>query len=281
MRGWILILIVVILLIIAVPLSIKLISHKILKTIEEKKGNFFNESNVDKNVNRVDNFFNVESSEIKWTYEKQEGWTVTGNPPDCPELSFESPADLNLVTSVLYPGQYRSEEYKPHGGLRFDNSLDNKIDVVAPFDGKVVDGSRYLVDGEIQYYFDILNDCGILYRLGHLKTLSSKFVGISENLREPVEGDSSSTFVVPIDIEKGELVATEIGLPENYFFDFGVYDLRNKNSASEDSGWLAEHNGEFAPYAICWLNFLGEENSAKIISLPGGDYQSGTQSDYC
>ena len=54
---------------------------------------------------------------------------------DCPEkLLFDTPVDLNLVTSILYPGQIRANYFKPHGGFRFDGLGDNnnKITVKIP-----------------------------------------------------------------------------------------------------------------------------------------------------
>ena len=48
---------------------------------------------------------------------------------DCPEkLLFDTPVDLNLVTSILYPGQIRANYFKPHGGFRFDGLGDNQQD---------------------------------------------------------------------------------------------------------------------------------------------------------
>ena len=63
---------------------------------------------------------------------------------DCPEkLLFDTPVDLNLVTSILYPGQIRANYFKPHGGFRFDGLGDNnnKITVKIPIDSFLVLGS--------------------------------------------------------------------------------------------------------------------------------------------
>ena len=59
-------------------------------------------------------------------------WIPTGNPPDCGPVLFQNPTDLSKVTSMLYPGQYRGQintgdDYKPHGGFRFDNQKIMKL----------------------------------------------------------------------------------------------------------------------------------------------------------
>ncbi|MEX1995282.1 MAG: prepilin-type N-terminal cleavage/methylation domain-containing protein, partial [Candidatus Saccharimonadales bacterium] len=80
------------------------------------------------------------------------GWKVLGKKdPSTPRASssqqsggacpaqpmMTSPADVSLATAVLYPGQTRGSDYKPHGGLRFDNAKGNKVTVRAPMDAKL------------------------------------------------------------------------------------------------------------------------------------------------
>ena len=90
---------------------------------------------------------------------------------DCPEkLLFDTPVDLNLVTSILYPGQIRANYFKPHGGFRFDGLGDNnnKITVKIPIDSFLVLGSRYVVEGQVQYMFEFNTTCNVKFRLDHL-----------------------------------------------------------------------------------------------------------------
>jgi len=221
--------------------------------------------------------------EVSWHYEENL-WKVSGVAKACPEKIIEStPVDISLVTSVLYPGQVRGGDYKPHGGFRFDNSDNEDIKVIAPMEAYVVRGSRYLKDGEIQYMFEMINPCGIMYRFDHLRVLSPKFERIAEEFREASEGDSRTTNVNLVGVKSGETIATAVGIKntQNVFLDFGLYDLRKKNSASKNPNWLDEHGGEFAPYALCWINFLPEEDKIIIKSLPGADGVSGKKSDYC
>ena len=101
---------------------------------------------------------------------------LTKSYESCPNpFVFQMPVDIKKVTSILYPGQYRGGDYKPHGGFRFDNSRPDEIKVIAPYNAEVTAGARYPVNGEIQYTFDFSHPCGIRYRFGHLLTLSPKF----------------------------------------------------------------------------------------------------------
>lgn len=217
---------------------------------------------------------------------------VTNSYETCPEpFVFKLPVDINKATSVLYPGQYRGQEYKPHGGFRFDKSLPDEITVTAPYNAQVIAGARYPVNGEIQYTFDFAHPCGIQYRFGHLLTLTPKFQAIVEKFPLPKESDSRTTMVnPPIEVKQGEVIATAVGLTKggvgglngtNAFVDWGVYNYRQKNESSKDSAWTAKHTYEIESYAVCWFNWISLEDKAKVLALPSSDYQSGKQSDYC
>ena len=213
------------------------------------------------------------------------GWKPSGTVPDCPiPFQLASPADISSATSVMYPGQSRGGEYKPHGGFRFDTISDNTAVVLSPIDGQVVRGARYLVNGEVQYTFDIIHPCGIMVRLGHLRELTSKFQPIADAFPPAHEGDSRTTTVDPrVSVTTGETIATMIGTTadHNTFFDLGVYDLRQKNSAADDPDYAASHDEELAQHGLCWLTMLPQADDNKIITLPAGDPTSGKTSDYC
>lgn len=209
---------------------------------------------------------------------------------DCPALV--TPVDKALVSSVLYPGQVRGGDFKPHGGFRMSNIDNNLVKVKAPLDAKVTNGSRYIEMGEVQYMFDFKTDCGLEYRFDHLKTLSVKLQAAADKLPEAKVDDSQTSRIFNVGVEAGELIATEVGFskspagaPEgpNVSFDFGLYDKRQKNEASKDSAWVTAHKeeGDQAIYAVCWLDWLLTSDAAVLKSLPGGDGQSGKQSDYC
>lgn len=207
--------------------------------------------------------------------------------PACPNpFIFELPIDIDLATSVLYPGQERGGDYKAHGGFRFDNSDPNEITVTAPYDAYLILGGRYTVDGEIQYTFDFEHPCGIRYRLGHLLKLSDKFQKIAEEF-PLLDGDSRTTGVYPyVEVKQGEVIATAVGFESyqgsiNTFMDWGVYDYRQKNEASKDPTWLAEHPYDTYYYGVCWFDWISNEDRTKVLTLPSSDSVSGKNSDYC
>lgn len=220
--------------------------------------------------------------QVTWYFDTE--WKSDGNPPRCLEpLVLQSPVNVNLATSILYPGQTRSGNYKAHGGFRFDRSNNDDITVKAPLEGMLVRGSRYIDDEEIQYMFDMVHPCGIMVRFDHLLTLSPTFAAAAEQLREPVIDDSRTTALDFIPIKAGDVIAMAVGSKKtgNVGVDFGVYDLRQENKAAQNPAWLREHGGEQAPYALCWLDLLPAPDSTKAKNLPGGDSINGKQSDYC
>ncbi|OGY27817.1 MAG: hypothetical protein A3F33_02445 [Candidatus Woykebacteria bacterium RIFCSPHIGHO2_12_FULL_43_10] len=191
----------------------------------------------------------------------------------CPDpLVLKTPVDIKQVTSILYPGQERGGDFKPHGGFRFDNAKSNSTEVRAPIDSVLTDASRYIEMNEVQYMFDFQTDCGIRYRFDHLLTLAPKFAAIVEKLPEAKVGDSRTTSVDSVNITQNEIIATEIGLKNNLnvFVDFGVYD---------SSGFKAFQNPN--ANALCWFNLLSPEDAAKVKSLPSADSQSGSKSTLC
>ncbi len=228
---------------------------------------------------------------------------MSGNYDKCPEpFVFQMPVDINKATSILYPGQIRGGNYKAHGGFRFDKSRPDEIAVKAPYDAKIISGARYPVNGEIQYTFDFEHPCGIRYRFGHLLTLAPKLQAIAEKFPLPKEADSRTTQVSPpIEVKQGEVIATAVGLtrggPEvfgglNTFVDWGAYDYRRQNEASQDSDWASAHssedsdwnqyyNSETYKYAVCWLDWISAEDKAKVSSLPSADTEHGKESDFC
>ena len=228
-------------------------------------------------------------SKVLWSTDADGNWKALSSAPNCPsQPMLKMPADVTKVTSVLYPGQTRGGNYKPHGGLRFDNVKDNKVTVTAPMDGYIYRGARYLVDGEMQYTFDIINSCGVMYRLGHFLTLAPKYQALAEKFPAATEGDSRTSSVESYpSVKTGEIIATAVGVTKggvNTFFDFGVYDLRNPNAVSQTAAYQAKHTSdkELSWHAVCWLkDWLPGTDSSKLLTLPPGDPTSGKNSDYC
>jgi len=224
-----------------------------------------------------------ESAQVNWDYDpNNNAWQVKGTPPECPDpLVFPSPVEVNLVSGILYPGQIRGGDYKAHGGFRLDSLTGNEVGVYAPFDGNVTQAARHTQGDEVQYVLYFVNDCGIMYKFDHLLELTDKFKKILENVPLKGETDTRTTFInPPVFTSKGEQVATKVGLSGNIFFDFGVYDLRQKNGV--DYSTRDYYNiGQYGEHAICWLDNLEPSDKSLVKSLPGADGESGKSSDYC
>jgi hypothetical protein len=214
-------------------------------------------------------------------------WAPSGKAPDCPDpLKFNNaPSDLSLANSVLYPGQVRGGNYKPHGGIGFPATT-NSIEVKAIMDGDVTSGSRYIESGEVQYLFWIENDCGIAYRFDHILTPSATMKPIVDQLPAAKENDSRTTnFEKPLKLKAGDIVATAVGFsksPKNVSYDLGVYDLRKQNSAATPE-FKAKHQNVLAQaaYAVCWFDMFSSQDTATLKSLPSRDQSMGKTSDYC
>lgn len=222
---------------------------------------------------------------VSWEFDQiSKIWKATGTPPDCPEpFVFPAPTDINLATGVLYPGQERGGDYKPHGGFRFDNNRDNKINVNAPFDASIVAAARHTQGSDIQYVLYFTNECGMAYKLDHLRELTPKFQKIMEKIPLAGDNDTRSTAVFPpVSVAKGELIATKVGVEsnKNVFFDFGVYDFRKNNGVDyrERNYYNVE---QYGGHALCWLNNLEEPDKSIVLNLPGADGNNGKKSDYC
>lgn len=223
---------------------------------------------------------------VSWMFMGSE-WRANGTPESCPDpLRLQPPVDLDLVTEVLYPGQIRGGNYKPHGGFRFGKSLNDDITVRVPLDAQLVKASRYIETGETQYLLMFISPCGIAYRFDHLRTLSEKVMKIMDTLPEARVDDSRTTTIEPpVSFVAGEVVATSVGFIKNanVFVDFGVYDLRKKNEISQDGTWASQHQKfiELEHYAVCWFDLFPATDASRLKRLPGADAAQGKKSDYC
>lgn len=226
------------------------------------------------------------SQQLMWQ-QMETGWQAVGAIPTCPQkMAVQVPADINKATAMLYPGQTRGGNYKPHGGFRFDTAVNNAVTVTAPFDGYIVRGSRYIAEGEVQYTFDMMNNCGVMYRVGHLRVLPANLQKIADTWPAPMEGDSRTQQVEPpVFVKQGEVLATAVGIiaAKNTFFDFGVYDFRQQNAISQSPVYQQQHadDRELSWHAVCWFDWLPARDAAQVRLLPAGDPTSGKTSDYC
>ena len=102
---------------------------------------------------------------------------------------------------------------------------------------------------------------------------------IADSLPEPIEGESRTYELDNTKFLAGEEIGIEIGHPGNVFVDFGVYDYRQKNEASESSTFIQQYPSDLASYAVCWLDLISSEDSIIAKSLPSG--VEGATSEYC
>ncbi len=221
------------------------------------------------------------NSTVSWSFNGSD-WKPSGTAPTCDDpLNLPLPVELSAITSILYPGQTRGQ-YKPHGGFRL-NSGD--ITVTAPMDAVITRGSRYIEQGETQILLEFVNSCGIMYRFDHLRTLSPAMQAVVDTFPPAQVDDSRTTNLTStVTVKKGDTIATAIGFAKtsNFGFDFGVYDLRQANTASKTAGWASMHKfPELENYATCWLDLLDDSVKTTIKNLPPGDQTSGKTSDYC
>lgn len=241
-----------------------------------------NQINDEPSENGLDS---MTTSTVSWSFDGSK-WSTNGTPPACPNpLQIETPTDISLATNILYPGQTRSGDFKPHGGFRFDENTANMVVVKAPMDSTTYRGSRYIEDGEVQYLIDFTAPCGIMFRFDHLAKLEPKFQMLFDKLPEALPDDSRThNFEDQVTVEPGEIIATEVGFKNtsNVSFDFGVYDLRQPNEISQDQSWASQYQNraETAFYGVCWLDLLTALDNEKALSLPGGGSE-GTTSVYC
>lgn len=165
------------------------------------------------------------SGPVTWEYERSENRRKPSRtPPPCAVLEFKSPIDLSKAYAILYPGQIRGGsvvDFKVHGGFLLKETTEAR----APFDSYVMQGARFLHKGVVQYGFDLVSECGIMMRFGHLLELPPKFQALAERMRPAVENDSRTTDVrhFSVEVTAGELLAMKVGVPGQPGMDWGIY----------------------------------------------------------
>lgn len=241
--------------------------------VASKKSSNNNESKTNVSTDKT-------SSEQEATKTSKERKTTSA---DCSiEPVLPLPVELSRIKSILYPGQVRGGNFKPHGGFILNGS--NEADITLPMDAKVIDGVRYIESGEVQYLFDFEAACGYRFRLDHLHILSAEMQALAETLPQPTT-DSRTTNIESKQFEAGTVVATRIGFlnTKNTSFDFGFYDMNKQNEASKASDWPTDfqYTTELATHGTCWFDYLSAENEAAVKALPAGDGSQGKNSLFC
>ena len=224
--------------------------------------------------------------EVTW-HTTNNGWEPSSTPPVCPaQPIFDTPVDMSLVSSILYPGQVRGNAFKPHGGFRFDTHPNNDITLKMPMDAKLMRAGKTLVEenGEVQYGFEFIAPCGIWFAFGHIHTPSPTFQAYVDKMPLVTEHGTQQMYDVTgsPDIKKSEVIASQVGIihTKNVFVEWQVNDLRQKNGLTIRPEW-SKYTDQFDKYGVCWLDWLPAADAARAKVLPGGDSVSGKKSDYC
>ena len=224
---------------------------------------------------------------VSWQFNDVD-WQPNGTPPACEDpLTLGPPIDVSKATAVLYPGEIRGGDFKPHGGLALDGAATGQVDVMAMRDSYLFRGSRYIEGGEVQYILDFMDSCGIFYRYDHLAILTPDVMKEADKLPSAeVDQSRTANFEKPVFFKKGTVIATEIGhaKTKNFGFDIGTYDLRQQNAASKTSLYQTDQlrisDKEQSFYAVCWWDLLPANEKSIVKSLPARGGKKGT-SDYC
>jgi len=231
-------------------------------------------------------------SRVQWQFDfKSSTWVSQGKAPKCPTplIAPGELVDFSKVLSILQPGQSRGGSYKPHGGLRWSiyGSYVKGVTVTAPFDGEMVAAAQYTVSGIYQFGVNIIHPCGVMLRMGHLQEPSDYMKAILKNLPPPVENDSRESFLSGIFIKKGQMIATEVGMPPpaspdelGTHMDLGILDLLKRNPLLS-SNFTSNADIKYSLYSVCWYegDYFSDVDKARLLSLPftNGD----STSDYC
>jgi hypothetical protein len=231
-------------------------------------------------------------STASWQFDfKTSTWKSQGDVPKCssPLIATGALLDFSKVVSFVQPGQVRGGSYKPHAGLRWSEygGYVKGITITAPFDGEIVGVAQYTTEGIYQFLVNIVNPCGVMLRLGHMQAPSDFMKGIFKNVPAPQENDSRETFVSGVFIKKGQVIATEVGMPApaspdslGTFMDLGIVDLHGKNSVLP-AGFSSNADPKYSLYSVCWYegDYFSQADRTIVQNLPfsNGD----PTSSYC
>ena len=227
-----------------------------------------------------------------WSYDYQKSvWVSQGAAPTCslPLIAESALLDFSKVRSFVQPGQSRGGSYKPHGGLRWSEygSYVSGVTISAPFDGRITMVAHYKVGGIYQFTVNIVHPCGFMLRLGHLKEPSDFIANILRTIAPAVENDSRENFIAEVSIKKGQVIATEVGMPApaapdslGTFMDLGILDLRAKNPTLP-TNFSSNADVRYSLYSVCWYQgeYLSLADRTKMQSLPFSNSEA--TSDYC
>lgn len=217
-------------------------------------------------------------------------WANTSVTPKCtlPAFALKDFVDLSEVQYLIPPGLYRSNDYKPHGALRWSTIPEpykSGIVVRLPFDATIINVFSNADEGAFQFGINAVSDCGIMIRIGHLYEPGPDL----KKLLEFVDGWQKTTkgeIYVNAKMKKGTVIALNVGQPfgtaqgTGAGFDFGLLDLRALN-VNKPVSFSGDQTLYYPGYSVCWLETpwisQSDVDLLKSIRVLGGVRTS----DYC
>jgi hypothetical protein len=194
-----------------------------------------------------------------------------------------SPVMVEEIRSLTYPGQTRGGKYFTDSVLTVKSPV-NEVAVSLPLAAKLIEGRKYVEQGEEQYTLVFETECNIRLRYDHLAVLSPHLAERVSQLPLSPENSAAMVALDGNDTAKGEILASRVGIFKNNtaVMGFGMYDYNQNNKASKSSDWLADpaRQTEDARHGVCWLDNLvvSDQTTVKLLSAKDGSTQV---SDYC
>lgn len=193
------------------------------------------------------------------------------------------PVEYTSIFSLSYPGIERDGSYITTSRLKLKSST-NEVKLYLPFKAQLVEGSRYLEQGETQYMLSFETVCKFRVTYDHLSVVALEF--LDDISRLPVQSSTTKSLVKISgkEYDSGAVVATRAGfvVANNTFFDFGLYNDNSVNTISGDNAWSISplHKSDNATHGICWVNYLSGADKANVETILQPDPITKT-GDYC
>lgn len=235
--------------------------------------------NIKKESPQVETRINPEPEFISWSYSGT-SWKPEKTPSECEEFSEFRVFDTNNLTSLTLPGYFQQEEYVTYSQISFDT---NKVNVYLPIDAYLIQAGSYLDGaGDIQYRLTFLNPCGLVLQYDHLSYVSNELSNVMKQLPNPLFQSKALHDVNPMLVKSGSKIASKIGVysQSDYYFNFGMYDLRDINALSKnDIEWFNKtySTAIYSHYGVCWLEYYSDIMASEINVKAS----SSIESDFC
>lgn len=206
-------------------------------------------------------------------------WVSPGNVPECifPIFPENLLVDFSAVQWLIAPGQFRSNDYKAHGVIRWSTHPEpylSGIIVRLPFDATVISAQNDYSGIDYQFSLNAISDCGIMIHLAHLFEPGPEVKKILDFVKPLQEGQSNEIPIV-VRLKKGTVIATNVGQPTSRAegagsqMDFGLLDLRRPNP-NKPLSYHGDPKNYYPIYSVCWLEgqWFSEKDRRMISQLP-------------